>query len=392
MRILLIPPSDWLSHPLTSRLHFIFERLAGRHEVHVVRYRIPLWEKKRQSRAILHEARSVPIRDLSLYYTINAPNHLWQLDNILKACRIDVIVFANILTGAESVILGKKHQIPVVCDYLDHFPESASSYYDNPVVKTLVRETVLKVTKWNLVRASHVVTVSNSFLKWLKSIGIQNVSLIPNGVELDSFKPEDRNIAREKLGIKKLNTSFVVTYVGSIESWVDLDVVSHAIGILNNAGVPTTFQVVGGSFMNHSKAGFYALGKNVFQTGFVDHELVPLHISASDVCVLPLKDMTKNLTRPLKLLEYFSCGKPVLSLPNLEIEREFGDAVTFFHDADEMARMLLRIDRNPEEFSSKIEKGYKYAEENSWDNHAISYERLLSSLANKSKKAGPDIE
>jgi glycosyltransferase involved in cell wall biosynthesis len=380
MRILLVPPSDWLSHPLTSRLHFIFERLAGRHEVHVVRYPIPLWAKKRHSKAILHEVKSVPIRDLSLYYIINAPNHLLQLHNILKTCKIDVIVFANILTGAESVILGKKYQIPVICDYLDHFPESASSYYDNPVVKTLVRETVLKVTKWNLMRASHVVTVSSNFLKWLKIIGIQNVSLIPNGVELDSFKSEDRNVAREKLGIKELNNRFVITYVGSIENWVDIDLVCRATSILNNAGVPSTFQVVGGSFMGHSNTSFCGFGKNVFQTGFIDHGQVPLHINASDVCVLPLKEMAKNLTRPLKLLEYFSCGKPVLSLPNLEIECEFGDAVTFFHNAEEMARILLRIYRNPEEFSSKIKKGFKYAQENSWDNHARSYEKLLKSV------------
>lgn len=380
MRILLIPPSDWVSHPGLSRLHCIFERLAERHEVHVIRYPIPLWKEERRSKVILHEAKSIAVRDLSLYYVINAPYHMQLLNSILKTCSIDVIVFANILTGAESVILGKVHEIPVVCDYLDHFPESASSYYDNPIAKALVREVVLKVTKWNLIRANHVVTVSKSFLKWLKSIGVQNVSLIPNGVELENFKPEDKDKARQRLGIKQWNTRFVVTYVGSIESWVDLDTVFRATDILNDAGVPSTFQVVGGSLVTNYDRRLQSR-KNVFQTGFIDHGLVSLHINASDVCVVPLKEMTKNLTRPLKLLEYFSCGKPVVSLPNIEIEHEFGDAITFYHNADEMAQILLRIALHPEEFSSKIQKGYKYAEENSWDKHARSYEKLLKVIA-----------
>jgi glycosyltransferase involved in cell wall biosynthesis len=380
MRILLVPPSDWLSHPLLSRLHFIFERLAESHEVHVIRYPIPLWKRKRESKAIIHEAKGIQIRDLSLYYMINAPYHLSLLDNILKTCGIDVIVFANILTGAESVILGKQHGIPLVCDYLDHFPESASSYYYNPIVRALVREAVLKVTRWNLMRANHVVTVSNNFLNWLRSLGIQNVSLIPNGVDPDNFKPADKGDAREKIGIKKLESDFIITYVGSVESWYDLDVVARANSILNHEGISSTFQIVGGHLVSESNHSSCGCETNIFQTGFVDYKRVPLHINASDACVLPLKKVAKNLTRPMKLLEYFSCGKPVLSLPNSEIESEFGDAVTFFHNAEELARILLKFVRTPDEFSSKIEKGYKHAKENSWDKQARSYERLLESV------------
>ena len=380
MRILLVPTSDWLSHPIPSRLHFIFERLADRHEVHVIRYPIPLWTVKRKSKAIVHEAIGLPIRDLSFYYVINAPNHLWLLDNILKSYGIDVIVFANILTGAESVILGKSRRIPLVCDYLDHFPESASSYYNDPIAKSLVKEVVLRITKWNLIRANHVVTVSSSFLNWLADIGIRNISLIPNGVDLETFMPADRNYAREKIGIKELERKFVIAYTGSIESWYDLDVVARATHILNRVGVPAIFQVVGGHLVNHDNNRFTGLEKDVFQTGFVDNKRVSLYINASDVCVLPLKKMAKNLTRPLKLLEYFSCGKPVLSLPNSELEREFGDAMTIFHNADELSKILLKIASNPDEFSSKVEKGYKYAQENSWDKYARSYEQLLKSV------------
>lgn len=383
MKILLVPASDWLGHPLSSRLHFIFERLGETNEVHVVRYPIPLWKSRRKSKLIIHEAKGFPFRDLSMYYAINAPFHLGLLNNILKTNKIDIIVFANILTGADSVILGRRHGIPLVFDYLDHFPESASAYYENPLAKKLVEKVVLAITKWNLKRSHHIVTVSNGFVDLLKNFGCRKISLIPNGVEIDKFKPMNKHLAREKLGIRELVNKFVITYVGSLEPWYDFDVVARANNVLNHEGVSSVFQIVGGRLANRSNSNFAFSTENVFQTGFVDYALVPLYINASDVCVLPLKRMVKNSTRPVKLLEYFSCGRPVFSLPNPELEVEFGDAITFFHNADELVESIFTFIRNPNEFSSKIEKGFIYAKENSWDAHARRYEQLLRAIGEK---------
>jgi glycosyltransferase involved in cell wall biosynthesis len=87
--------------------------------------------------------------------------------------------------------------------------------------------------------------------------------------------------------------------------------------------------------------------------------------------------MAKNLARPLKLFEYFSCGKPVLSLPNSQVEREFGDAITIFHDEAELAEIMLATARGEMDYSAKIRKGLEYAKDNSWDIFADSYEQLL---------------
>ncbi len=134
--------------------------------------------------------------------------------------------------------------------------------------------------------------------------------------------------------------------------------------------------------MNQVNNKFIGFEQDVIETGFVDNSRVSLYINASNVCVLPLKNMAKNNTRPLKLLEYFACGKIVLSLPNEELEREFGEALTIFHNAEELANILKSIAKgNIDAFLTKISRGYKYAQENSWDNHAKSYERLLQSLS-----------
>jgi glycosyltransferase involved in cell wall biosynthesis len=241
----------------------------------------------------------------------------------------------------------------------------------------LVESFVLGVTKWNIRNANHVVTVTDSLHEWLKTIGIKNSSLIPNGVELDRFKPENQSVARAKLGRKEIDGKFVISYTGSVECWYDLDVVARATALVNAKGVPSIFQVVGGHLVNQQNNLFAGFENNVFQVGLVDYNQVSRYINASDVCVLPLKNMAKNLARPLKLFEYFSCGKPVLSLPNSQVEREFGDAITIFHDEAELAEIMLATARGEMDYSAKIRKGLEYAKDNSWDIFADSYEQLL---------------
>jgi glycosyltransferase involved in cell wall biosynthesis len=386
MKILLVPASDWLGHPLSSRLHFIFERLSETNEIHVIEYPIRRGKKRRRSKLVIHEAKGFPLRDLSQYYALNALFHLKSLDDILRHNEFDVIVFANILTGLDSVILGRSHGVPIVFDYLDHFPESASAYYVNPFIKKLVEMVVLRVTKWNLEKADQVVTVSNGFIQLINNLGVKNISLIPNGVDINKFEKMERNMARERLGYTELLNKFIITYIGSVEPWYDLDVVAKANDSLNQKGISSVFQIVGGRLASGCNSGFTFSSSNVCQTGFVDYSFVPLYINASDVCVLPLKKMTKNLTRPVKLLEYFSCGKPVFSLPNSEIEQEFGDAVTFFHDDNELSALLFDFVKDPQKFSTKINKGFDYAKLNSWNAHARSYEKLLKDIVENRRK------
>jgi glycosyltransferase involved in cell wall biosynthesis len=345
----------------------------------VIRYCIPLWNGKRDTKAIIHEVKGLPIRELSFNYTINAISHYRHITSVIEAEKIDVVVFSNILAGTGAVIAGRRHRVPIVFDYLDHFPESASVYYDNPIARTIVREVVSRITTWNLRSADYVVTVSRSFQGMLKEWGAKKVALIPNGVDLDLFRHVEKHEALDKLGVRDLDEKLVVTYVGSRENWVDLEVVSGAIDKLNEINIPTVFLIVGSSIAGGHYRNF-GFGSGIMQTGLVPHELVPLYLSASDVCVLPLRRMVKNLTRPLKLYEYFACGKPVLSLPNSEIESEFGDAVTFFRDSRELAQIILAFQRKPEEYSSKIRRGMCYAKENSWERLARDYERLLTKI------------
>jgi len=49
MNILVIPPHDWLAHPVSDRMYEIYERLAVRHKVYVLRLKTPYKGKAARS-------------------------------------------------------------------------------------------------------------------------------------------------------------------------------------------------------------------------------------------------------------------------------------------------------------------------------------------------------
>ena len=68
-------------------------------------------------------------------------------------------------------MMGRRYNIPTVFDYLDHFPESAASYYDgNPIKKQAVYNVVKKTTEYNIKHSTMVVTVGNYLANVIRKV------------------------------------------------------------------------------------------------------------------------------------------------------------------------------------------------------------------------------
>jgi len=379
VKLLLIPTSDWIRHPIPSRLHFIFERLCKDHEIHVIHFENFRWNIIRDTKLVLHKVPGIPFKDLAINYAINSPFHYSKIQRLVDEEKIDAIVYAHVLAGSASILAAHKHNIPVICDYLDHFPESASIYYDNAVIKKIVHDTVSAITNWNLKNTDLTITVSSGFAEKLTEKGIKNVFIVPNGVENDKFYPMPRKDALNKVGLKHLENKFIILYVGSIERWVDLEGVIEGIQILTRLGIPAVLLCVGGSIAGKYYDEVSKYSEVVF-TGFVDYSLVPYYINASNACVLPLLPMDKNLTIPLKLLQYFACGRPVFSLPNKELEQRFSSATTFYNNPEEFSKFIFDYINNPDQYGEKIENGLLISKNYSWDDLSKNYEHMLNRL------------
>jgi len=320
MKILLISSQDYIHHPVPSRHHYIFERLAKQHEVHVAHFHISD-KPARDTKLIIEETTLFPLKNLILHYTLNSPYHLYKFNKIIKENKIDAIVAAHVLAGTAAIYAGKHNNIPVLFDLKDWFPDSAAAYFKDPDLKSIVHDAVLYITKYNLNHSTKITTVSPNLVKKIEQLGCKS-ELITNGVDTSIFKPLSSLQLRHKLGISE--SDFVIGFSGSIERWYDLDSLLMMPDLLYNKNIKLLF--VGGSLFTDyqqeliNKVKKHNLEHNVIFTGLIPYNSLPEYINCMDVCTIPLSpEQWRNIALPNKFFEYSACGKPILTtnIPNI---------------------------------------------------------------------------
>jgi glycosyltransferase involved in cell wall biosynthesis len=259
------------------------------------------------------------------------------MKRVVKKENIDVILSTNILPSFLANFLG----VPVVFDYLDHLEESASIYYPNSLLGRMVKMGVGLITRFNLRHAEEVITVTEELKGYLEGVGVERVTVIPNGADTNLLRPGSMTKAKEDLGL----VGKVIGYVGSLEHWVDLETVVDAMPDLE-----ATLLIVGpGLFTDYGKMireraeRLGVLDKVVF-TGAVPYPELGRYISAMDVGLNPLKKMKKNeYAAGGKVFNYLSCGRPVLSSRMVSLERLLGGSIYYYDDRESFLREAKRL-------------------------------------------------
>lgn len=397
MNILVVPTTDWTHNPTPNRLNFIFDRLSERgHNVDVIHFNMGCYKNTtpRDTKCNLIPVGGFDIKDQSLYYILNSPFIFKTMYKVAKTNHYDVVVAANILPAMYANLLG----IPVVHDYLDHWEESASLCYGNTVKSPLVKFVVNKISKYNLHHACAIITVSEG-LRWLilcdflnfpeKNSNKPSICVISNGVDTSALYPVDKTHAKNEL---KINDKFVIGYVGSLEPWVDFELLFDGISGIGDKNVKML--IVGsslyGDYLSYLKklVGLQGSVNDVIFTGSVKYGDLYKYISAMDVGVNPLKKLAKNdLSLGGKIFNYLACGVPVLST--------YGDSVgkiaavypnTVFFPTHknfvESALELPKLDGGNCEYRRRISKKFD------WNKLASDYEGVLESVVKGEIKNG----
>ena len=374
MKILVIPTTDWIRHPVPNRLNFIFDNLADKHEVYVLHFGLKRFSglEPRQTRCRLVQADWISVEDPSLYYILNFPYHLWKIRELARSLKIDVILSANILPSFAANFAG----VPMVFDYLDHLEESASVYYPGSALGEIIKQVVRRITRYNLRHARSVITVTKELSDFLQDLGVKEVTVIANGVDTDALRPLPKESAKRELGLK----GPVLGYVGSLEHWVDLESVISAL-----PKIDATLLVVGpGLFTDYGdkiKRMAEELGviDRIVFTGAVKYQDLSRYISAMDIGLNPLKMMKKNeYAAGGKVFNYLSCGRPVLSSRMVSLERLLGDEIYYYDDVESFVVKVKSV------LSAGIsEKRYRsLAEKFDWRSISGSYEKVLEKASN----------
>ena len=139
----------------------------------------------------------------------------------------------------------------------------------------------------------------------------QKIKVIPAGVNLDTFKPVNQSIARQRVGIHEKQ---VILYVGRIEPLKGIDVLLEAAALLDRSD-DIRVLIVGGSPGNNAELGRLkalttelGIESMVTFTGAIKQNKLPDYYSAADVFVLPSHSESFGLAA----LEAMACGVPVV--------------------------------------------------------------------------------
>jgi polysaccharide biosynthesis protein PslH len=294
----------------------------------------------------LHEVRGlapVPVlRVFKKFVDVVRPTALYFFD-FLFLLRVSILIRdADIvqieqpsLGGLFNPIMQKLLRRRVVVDCHDVF--QALRVKHTSFLRRLL-ETFLEKTAYK--NANLLVTVSDAEKEYLKSFCFDDKTIIvvPNGVNTKVFqKSSTPSYVRKKYG---LNGYFTVVFVGNLSYVANRE----AVQILSSVIAPKVSQQLG-------NVKFLVVGKlprdlnlpGLSFTGFVDSVVEVL--SVSDVAVAPL--LQGSGTR-LKILEYLSCGLPVVSTSTgaegLKVEN--GVNIVLENDLDHFAIRVVELLQN----------------------------------------------
>jgi glycosyltransferase involved in cell wall biosynthesis len=217
------------------------------------------------------------------------------------------------------------------------------------------RPMVLEIVGPNMSRLS--THVSSRILAYNEKMvppeALSKTRFVKAAVNTEVFKPDQaaRTRVRRDLG---LESSVVVGYVGTFQSWHGLEDLMKAIKILSRSSLTLKFLLVGPE--KSIGDSFADIKDSLILTGAVSYETVPNYINAADITVAPYNILNssrreKGIGSPLKVLEYMACGKPTVgsSLPQVaSILQDRKTGLLFPQgDADLLAQKIEELALDP---------------------------------------------
>lgn len=241
--------------------------------------------------------------------------------------------------------------------------------------------------------ADAVITLSKTMADEIADRGIapERIHVIPNGVDVDRFFPQER--PRGLVARLGLEESFVFGYVSNLDHWREgQETLIRAAARLRARGIPAVALIVGDGKrrkeLEDLASGENADGVVVF-TGQVPHDEVLDYYRLMDVFVVPrVPERAARLVTPLKPLEAMAAGVPLVvsdlaALQEIIGHGERGQAFTA-GDATSLAETLSRLYENPDARHDLAERARRWVTGNrQWaaagERNRLVYEGLASS-------------
>ena len=165
--------------------------------------------------------------------------------------------------------------------------------------------------------AHGIVTISTPLKNEIRGWGIEDelIRVVPNCVDLDLFKPQEKNQQlKSVLGLDK--GTFVVGYLGSMTRYEGIELIIEAVKKLAQQGMDIVLLLAGGGYAadHYNKLAHSKLDPaNLRWIGKINFNMMPTYYSILDACAYPRLDFEVcRLVPPLKPLEAMAMKVPVI--------------------------------------------------------------------------------
>jgi glycosyltransferase involved in cell wall biosynthesis len=365
------------------------ERLSTRgHEIRVIDFEI-LWREKetkglvskRQVFESVHKAINdgavtvirppiirVPVLDyVSLIYT-----HRAEIQRQMNEFKPDVVITFGILNANIAFRIAKKKGIPTIYYIIDELHRLVPEKAFQAFAKFIERQ--------NMRIADKVISINEGLREYTIQMGAteEKTEVIRAGVDLERFVSDGRDEVRKKYGIHE--DDIVLFFMGWLYDFSGLKEVALELAKFGNDNIKLL--VVGkGDLWDALQEirKMYGLEQEIIMVDWVQYEVVPEYLAASDICILPAHN--NNIMRhivPIKMYEYMASGKPIIATGIYGIVKEFGNnnGVIYIDRSEDTINKAIEL-KMKDDIGNKGLLARKFVEKNRWDSIVNLFEKAL---------------
>jgi len=252
--------------------------------------------------------------------------------------------------GISGMILGKLKKIPFVFEVRDLWPESIIQL--GQVKNRLLIKILEKIELIMYKNAALIVGISDPFVDFISAKGIQKekIKIIKNGVNLELFKPIEKNVELKKS--LNLHDKFMISYFGTFGLSQGLETILRTAEILKDE-LNIHFLLIGNGadrgklldLKNELKLDNVTILKPIPKEKLVDY------YSISDLMLVPLRKLSLfDSALPSKMFEIMAMAKPIIHTVDGEarklLEKEKVGVYVEAENYKELADTILTIKNN----------------------------------------------
>ncbi len=174
----------------------------------------------------------------------------------------------------------------------------------------------------------------------------EQIDVVPNGVTPERFAAARRQVGH-RLNHVDASNSFVVGFVGTLRPWHGLTTLGAAFTELHHRVPSAKLLIVGdGHAREELEAELSPAARDAtIITGALQHDGVPLWMAQMDVAVAPYPKSDGFYFSPLKVLEYFATGLPVVCSSASTFGGLVNEFNAMFFDAGDSANLAAVLQR-----------------------------------------------